>query len=601
MTVCNNVNPKSREEFVMVKIWSCTMLAVAAVAVLVISNNSSIPSAIAGQSSSSTPQWDAFVDQALDTLFQYNPTRATSLGLHQYDTRVEDTSKTAIEQEITALRGLEKQAAAFNLSNVPESVREDQELLVSKLRGRLLDLEQIRGWERNPDFYSGGASRTIFTLISRPFAPPEERLRSVIAREQQIPKSFENAHQNLKNPPHIYTEIALRQLPGIISFFQKDVPQAFTDVKDQKLLASFTNSNDAVVRALKQYQDFLQKEVLAQSNGDFAIGTENYQKKLLYDEMVDVPVSRLLEIGYADMERNKKELKEAAAKAYPGKTVEEALSLIGRDHPAPDKILDAFAANFSGLRAFIEQHHIIRIPSPESPELHETPPFARALTFASMNSPGAFEKVATKAFFNVTLPEADWKPEQVAQHLEFFNNYSITDIAIHEAYPGHYTQFLYVRTEPLSKIRQVFGCSSNAEGWAHYAEQMMLEEGFGNGNPKLHMAQLQGALIRDARYIAGISMHTQKMTLEQATDLFEKQAYMPHGPALREAMRGTSDPTYLVYTLGKLEILKLRGDYQKEKGNKFSLEDFHTRFVQQGYPPIRLIRESLLGSAGAVL
>lgn len=553
------------------------------------------------QAPSTTQQWDQFVDHALDVMFQYTPTRATSLGLHQYDSKIEDTSKTAIDHEVAELLELEKRAAGFNLSNVPESVREDQELLVSKLRGRLLDLEQIRGWERNPDYYSGGASRTIFTLISRPFAPPEVRLHSVIAREQQIPKSFENARENLKNPPHIYTEIALKQLPGIINFFQKDVPQAFRDIKDQKLLASFKTSNDAVVSVLQKYQDFLQKDVLPKSQGDFAIGTENYQKKLLYDEMVDVPVSRLLEVGYADMERNKKELQEAAAKAYPGKTVEEALSLLGRDHPAPDQILDAFAANFSGLRTFIEQHHVIRIPSPESPELRETPPFARALTFASMNSPGAFEKVATKAFFNVTLPESDWKPEQVAQHLEFFNNFAITDIAIHEAYPGHYTQFLYVRTEPLSKIRQIFGCSSNAEGWAHYAEQMMLEEGFGNGDPKLHMAQLQGALIRDARYVAGISMHTQKMTLEQATELFEKQAYMPHGPALREAMRGTSDPTYLVYTLGKLEILKLREDYQKNKGNQFSLEDFHTRFVQQGYPPIRLIRESLLGSAGQVL
>jgi len=586
---------------VILKVWGRVVFVAAGITLLLNTARLPVATAIAGQSQSLNQQWDAFVDEALDTFFQYSPARATSLGLHRYDTKTEDTSRAALGREITALHGLEKRAGAFSLSNLPESVREDQELLVSKLRGRLLDLEQIRGWEKNPDFYSGGASRTIFTLISRRFAPPEERLRSVIAREQQLPKWFENARENLKNPPRIFTEIALKQLPGIISFFQKDVPQAFTDVKDQKLLASFKESNDTIVNALNQYQDFLLKELLPKSQGDFAIGTATYQKKLLYDEMVDVPVSRLLEIGYADLERNKKELQEAATKAFPGTTVEEALSLLGRDHPAPDKILDAFGANFSGLRAFIEQHHIIRIPSPESPELQETPPFARALTFASMNSPGAFEKVATNAFFNVTLPEADWKPEQVAQHLEFFNNYAIIDIAIHEAYPGHYTQFLYVRTEPLSKIRQVFGCSSNAEGWAHYVEQMMLEEGFGNGDPKLHMAQLQGALIRDARYIAGISMHTQKMTLEQATELFEKQAHMPHGPALREAMRGTSDPTYLVYTLGKLEILKLRRDYQKQKGNQFSLEDFHTRFVQQGYPPIRLIREALLGRPGVVL
>ena len=585
----------------MLKRWSNVVRFATGITTLVIAGYLCMMPATARAAPNSNQAWDQFVDEALNVLFQYNPTRATSLGLHQYDEKIEDNSKTALEREIHALRELEKRAAAFDASKLPESVREDQELLLSKLRGRLLDLEQVRNWERNPDFYSGDASRTIFTLISRRFAPPEVRLRSVVARERQIPVSFEHARANLKNPPRIYTEIALKQLPGIISFFEKDVPQAFSEVRDQKLLASFKDSNDAVIAALKQYQEFLQKDLLPKSNGDFAIGTENYQKKLLYDEMVDVPVARLLEIGNADLQRNKKELQEAAAKAYPGKTVEEALSLLGREHPAADKILDAFASNFSGLRQFIDQHHIVRIPSPDSPELHETPPFARALTFASMNSPGPFEKVATNAFFNVTLPESDWKPEQVAQHLEFFNNYSITDIAIHEAYPGHYTQFLYVRTEPLSKVRQVFGCSSNAEGWAHYAEQMMLEEGFGNGDPKLRMAQLQGALIRDARYIAGISMHTQKMTLEQATDLFEKQAYMPHGPALREAMRGTSDPTYLVYTLGKLEIVKLRADYEKQKGQNFRLEDFHTRFLQQGYPPVRLIREALLGSASDVL
>lgn len=548
-----------------------------------------------------TPAWDNFVDQALDQVFRFSPTRATSLGLHQYDAQVEDLSRQTIERETAALRTLVEKAAAFDLTNAPASVRGDRELFVSRLRGTLLDLEQIRNWERNPDVYPGAASRAIFGLISRDFAPPEQRLRSVIARERLLPRYFENARANLKSPPRIYTEIALQQLPGIASFFQKDVPAAFSNVSDAKLLAEFKSSNDAVLAALKQYESYLRTEILPAAKGDFAIGTDSYQKKLLYDEMVDVPVARLLEIGQADLKRNQEELKTAVAAAYPGKTVAEALAALAEDHPAPDGILQAFSSNFSGLRTFIEQKHILRIPLPDLPKLRETPPFARALTFASMNSPGPFEKTATDAFFNVTLPDPNWKPEQVQQHMQFFNNYAITDIAVHEAFPGHFTQFLYVRTGTLSKIRQIFGCSSNAEGWAHYAEQMMIEEGLGAGNAKLHASQLQQALLRDVRYIAGISMHTQGMTLDQATELFEKQAYMPHGPALREAMRGTSDPTYLVYTLGKLEILKLREDYRKKQGAGFKLEDFHTRFLQQGFPPVRLIRESLLGTAGDVL
>jgi len=217
-----------------------------------------------------------------------------------------------------------------------------------------------------------------------------------------------------------------------------------------------------------------------------------------------------------------------------------------------------------------------------------------------MNSPGPFERVSTEAFFNVSLPERTWTPEQVSQHMAFFNRYAITDIAIHEAFPGHYTQFLFVRNVP-SKIRKLLGCSSNAEGWAHYAEQMMLDEGYRNGNPKLRMAQVQQAMIRDARYIVGISMHTGKMSLDQAIDFFMKEAKMPRGPAEREAKRGTSDPTYLVYTLGKLEIMKLRDDFKKVKGTNFKLEQFHEEFLRQGYPPVKLIRRVLLGNDGPVL
>ena len=415
-----------------------------------------------------------------------------------------------------------------------------------------------------------------------------------------MPQAFDAARANLKNPPRIYSEIALQQLPGIISFFQKDVPVAFKDVTDQKLLAEFKRTNNAVITALEQYQKFVREELSPVSKGDFAIGAENYQKKLMYDEMVDVPLESLLKSGYDDLHKNQQQLKMTAAQIDPSKTPEEVLAALASDQAAPDQLLDAFKSNFNGLRTFIEEKHIVRLPSQESPVLRETPPFARALTFASMNSPGPFERVSTEAFFNVSLPESTWTPDQVSQHMAFFNRYAITDIAIHEAFPGHYTQFLFVRNVP-SKVRKLLGCSSNAEGWAHYAEQMMLDEGYRNGDPKLRMAQVQQAMIRDARYIVGISMHTGKMSLDQAIDFFMKEAKMPRGPAEREAKRGTSDPTYLVYTLGKLEIMKLRDDFKKVKGTNFKLEQFHEEFLRQGYPPIKLIRRVLLGNDGPVL
>ena len=224
----------------------------------------------------------------------------------------------------------------------------------------------------------------------------------------------------------------------------------------------------------------------------------------------------------------------------------------------------------------------------------------RALTTASMDTPGAYEKVAKEAFFNVTLPEKDWPAKQTEEYLQGFNRGTIISTAVHEVYPGHYTQFLWIARAP-TKVRKLLGCGSNAEGWAHYTEQMMLDEGYGNGDLKLRLGQLQDALLRNARYIVGIQMHTGKMTFDQAVEFFVGEGYQVRPVALKEAKRGTSDPTYLVYTLGKLQILKLRDDYKKMKGGKSTLQDFHDAFMQQGYPPIKIVRKALLGNDSPVL
>jgi uncharacterized protein (DUF885 family) len=252
----------------------------------------------------------------------------------------------------------------------------------------------------------------------------------------------------------------------------------------------------------------------------------------------------------------------------------------------------------------------VRVPSQVLPIVEETPPFARALTFASMDTPGPFEKVAKEAFFNVTLPEAAWSAKEVEEHMAGFNRGTVISTAVHEVYPGHYTQFLWVPYAP-SKTRKLLGCSSNAEGWAHYSEQMMLDEGYGrtpgtaadkdNAFLKLRLGQLQDALLRNARFVVGIQMHTGKMTFDQGVEFFEKEGYQSHMNGLRETKRGTADPTYLYYTLGKLEILKLRDDYKKKMGDKYSLEEFHNALLQQGFPPIKLVREVMLGDGSPVL
>jgi uncharacterized protein (DUF885 family) len=542
-----------------------------------------------------------------DVYFKYSPTRATRAGLHQYDGRLEDYSRGAIEAQIAALKDFERRFQAVHVA--PDSAA-DRELLLSDVRSGLLELETIRSWERDPDVYSSGVTISAFVIMSRDFAPPDERLRSLVEREKQMPRVLAQAWQNLKNPPRRYTEIALEQLPGIVSFFEKDVPAAFKDAGDVATLREFARSNEDVVSALREYQHYLQSDLLLRSNGDYRIGADTYRKKLLYDELVDLPLDRLLDIGMADLRRNQREFQRVARLLAPERTPEQVLEDLGADHPPPGELLQAFRNTFGDLRGFITDRRIVSIPSPVPPIVEETPPFMRALTFASMDIPGPFEQRAKEAFFNVTLPEAGWSPKQVQEHMAGFNRGTVISTAIHEAYPGHYVQFLWVQRAP-TKVRKLLGCGSNAEGWAHYTEQMMLDEGYGRsrGIPeekdtqflKLRLGQLQDALLRNARYVVGIRMHTGDMTFDQGVEFFEKEGYQSHANAVRETKRGTRDPTYLVYTLGKLQILKLRDDYHGKVGTSFRLQDFHDAFLKQGFPPVKIIRRAMLGEESATL
>jgi hypothetical protein len=534
--------------------------------------------------------FDRFFDEFY---FPFNPTTATSSGIHTYDSKLDDYSR-AGEMKREAI--LKKFEAEF--TTLPAS--DDRDLVLNTIRDGLLEIETIRMWERNPDQYSSGITSSAFTIMSRTFAPPEVRIKSLTARERQMPKVLQDARLNLKNPPRIYTEVALEQMPGNISFFENDVPMAFKAVTDKKLLSDFRAANAAVIKALREYETWLKNDLLARSNGDFRLGAENFAKKLQYEEMVDIPLDRLLEIGYADLRANQKAFADTARRIDPSKTPQQILAELEKDHPAPGKLLDAFRDTLGGLRDFITLKKLITIPSRVLPIVEETPPFARALTFASMDTPGPYEEVAKEAFFNVTLPEKGWPEDRVESFMGAFHRGTILSTAIHEAYPGHYVQFLWMQHVD-SRVRKLLGASSNAEGWAHYCEQMLLDEGYAADDPRMRLGQLQDALLRNARYIVGIEMNTGKRTFEQGIEFFENEGYQPRETAERETKRGTSDPTYLYYTLGKLEILKLREDYRKLKGPAFSLGEFHDAFMRQGFPPVKIVRRALLGDTSPVL
>ena len=554
--------------------------------------------------------WDKLADEYFDQVyFKFTPTAGTPVGLHQYDPLLEDYSRAGVDANIAALHAFEKRVEAMDPAGLDETRTADRELVLSNIHSALLTLETIRPWEKNPDTYSSGISNSVYVIMIRKFASPDERLRSVIAREEKMPAVFVAARANLKNPPHIYTEIALEQLPGIVSFFQNDVPAAFVAATDPALKAEFTKSNGAVIADLQSYADWLKSDLLPRSNGDFRIGADTFSKKLLYDEMVDTPLDRLLEIGWANLHKNQDEFNRIAKELEPNKDARDVLAELAAMHPAPDNLLQSFRDTFDGLIAFIRTKHIITIPTEVRPILQETPPFMRATTFASMDTPGPFEKVAKEAYFNVTLPGPHDTPEQIAGRMAGFNIGTIVSTSTHEAYPGHYIQFLWVNRAP-TKVRMLLGATTNAEGWAHYCEQMMLDEGYGQPGTGakdareakfIRLGQLQDALLRNARYIVGIEMHRGKMSFDQAAAFFVKEGYQSKEVGLVETKRGTSDPTYLYYTLGKLEILKLREDVMKKEGAAFSLEQFHNNFMKQGFPPIKIVRQAMLGNNSPTL
>jgi len=545
-----------------------------------------------------------------DVMFRFGPTNATLAGFHQYDTKLEDYTRAGYETEAAALRDYQKKFDAVTAAGLDESTLGDLAIMRATVRGNLLEIETVRAWEKNPDLYSSGITNSAFVLMERDFAPVDARLRSLVEREKQMPAVFTAARQNLKNPPRIYTEIALEQLPDIISFFQHDVPDAFKSAKDQSTIAEFQRTNGEVIAALEDYESWLRNDLLPQSKGDFRIGADAFSKKLLYDEMVDTPLDKLLQIGYDDLHKNQAEFNRIAKEVDPGKTPKQVLAELAAVHPPPDQLLRTFHDTFTHLIAFIEAKKIITIPSPVQPTLEETPPFMRATTQASMDSPGPYEKHSSTAYFNVMVPEKDWPQQRVADYMAAFNVGTIISTSVHEAYPGHYVQFLWVNHTNLSAVRKLTGSATNIEGWAHYCEQMMLDEGYnqpGTGakdereSRLIRLGQLQDALLRDARFVVGIRMHTQNMTLEQAKDFFVNEGYQSPAIAEVETKRGTSDPTYLYYTLGKLEIMKLRADLEKKEGAGFTLEKFHDDFMGQGGAPIKIVRKALLGDDSPTL
>lgn len=545
-------------------------------------------------------RWDALAERLAKMTLERYPEMATYLGVHTYDHQVYDYSETARDAEIRALYHFLREIQSIPREQLSPERALDHALAEGEIRHRLIDLESWRSWTHDPDTPNSVVVGGVFALAKRSFAPPEERLKAVISRLRQAPTVFAHARQQLTEPARVPTEIAIQQVRATVGFFERSLPAAFSSVQDSVIWNQFEEANRAVIDTYRAYAAWLEEEVLPRAEHPFAIGERHYSLRLKWGEGVDLPLAKLIEIGKAELQRLQEEFTATAARIDPHRSPREVFDEMAKDHPNAEELIPFTQQMLEELRQFCVDRDVVTIPSEVRCQVEETPEFMRELTFASMDTPGPFEEVATEAYYNVTLPSPDWSAEDVEGHLRAFNRYNLTCISIHEAYPGHYVQFLWLKRAP-TRLRKMLGSYSNAEGWAHYCEELFMELGFRAEDPRYRLAQLHEALLRACRYVAGFGMHTQGMSLEEAKQLFIEQGHMEPINAEREAKRGTVDPMYCNYTLGKLLLLKLREDLKRQQGASFSLRRFHDEYLQAGFPPIPLLREQMLGEVGEVL
>jgi len=549
-----------------------------------------------GHAAGASTAFGKFADVYFDSLYAYTPSSGTASGFHQYDNQLEDMSAASVTRRTATLKA--QLASLDSLRHTTLTVDDsiDAAILDGAIRSELQDEDILQNWRKNPMTYVGLPGNAVDLLMKRSFAPPVERLKSVTARLRGVPALLTAMRANIDNPPREFTDLAVRIAGGSVGFFKNDVATWAKQAagSDTAALAAFTRVNDSAAAAMQSATDWLKNTALPASHGTFAIGAQNFSDKLRYDEMVDLPLDRILAIGEANLAKDHAAFVQVASLVAPGKTPAQAMASLETDHPTADSLIASAKSTVAATRQFLIDHSIVTVPSQLFPNVTETPPYARSGTFASMDTPGAYETKATEAFYYVTPPEKEWDAKHVEEHLRLFNRPVMSIITVHEVFPGHYLQFLYAQQFP-TKTRKLLYASSNVEGWAHYGEQMVIEQGFGGGDPKIRLAQLSEALLRDCRYVAGIKEHTQGLSVQQASDeYFVKQCFQEPANAYEEARRGAYNPTYLYYTLGKLEIYKLRADYQKAKRNAFSLRDFHDQFVKQGGIPIKMIRRIML-------
>jgi uncharacterized protein (DUF885 family) len=548
----------------------------------------------------SSEPFNHFVDDYLAYLHEVHPTSATLDGVHTHDDLLEDLSRQGVEQDTRALAGFARRLQDINAHDLTDVERAEQPMVAANIQARMFELEHTRTWERNPQLYADIICSSIAGQVVFSHAPLPERARRVLSKLRQTPRLVQAARDNIKDPPGIFVKVGLETFRGALKFIHDDLPKAFSALDDMHLLGDLADASTEAAKSIGSYIQYLDEELAPKARGSFRLGREMFEKKLRLDEGVAMDADKLLEIALRELRATQDEFKSVAGKLDGGDPI-AAWKKAKQDHPAPGALAQAAQDQLQELMTFIDRNAIITRPDAEPVIVAPTPDFYR-WSFASMWVPGPFEQKPTNAYYYLTDADPSWAEDKKEEHLRDFNYPTLWSISIHEVFPGHFLHFQHLRRVE-SKVRKsiMFSPASFVEGWAHYCEQMMVEAGFRRQDQTLKLGQLAEALIRLARFIVSIRLHVEDMSVEQGMRFFRDETFLEEGTARREAERGTFDPTYLVYSVGKLMLLKLRRDFKERQGAKYSQRVFHDQLLGNGTATFAVHRQLMLGDASGDL
>lgn len=537
--------------------------------------------------------WDSYLNEFLEAYFVAHPDFAVRAGRHEFDGKLPDWSAAGIANEIKRLHAEKDRVAGFPDSALDERQRFERGYVASVIDGDLFWLESAEWPMRCPQFYSDAIDPDVY--VSREYAPLDQRLKAYIAYAKAVPTAVDQIRKNLRTPlPKTFVNIGHTTYGGLISFYEKDVPAIFASVKDEQLQKNFKEANDGAIKAMQDIDGWFKSQE-ATATGSFALGAEKFSEMLKATEGVDVPLAELAAVGRKDLDRNLAALKEACDNFAPGKPITECVAKAQTNKPTGGAVEGA-RKQLGDLKAFILEKKIVTIPGTEEAKVAEAPAYRR-WNFAYINIPGPYEKGLPSVYY-IAPPDPAWSQKEKDAYLP--GQGSLLFTSAHEVWPGHFLQFLHANRSP-SKLGQLFVGYAFAEGWAHYTEEMMWEAGLGNNEAEMHIGQLLEALLRNVRFVSAIEMHTGKMTVEASEKMFLEQGYQDAANARQQAARGTFDPAYLNYTMGKLMIRKLRDDWTASRGGKQAWQQFHDEFLKYGGPPIPLVRKAMLpGDTGSL-